>query len=236
MRTFALLPALLLALAVGGPSSGAQVRPPPVPEGLHGERLERRVEARVNDALLARDGGERDVHLDAAEELSEALVAGYPDSADAWYWRAVALGVRTEYSGPFQKLTTGPDVLDATVRTLEIDSLHAGGHEMMGRLHAAVMRLPWVIRQLALRMGLGDALGDASWEEAERHLRLAARQDPSAMAPRLELGKLLLDRDRPGEAVPWLEELVALPPDGEVDRRLRAEGDSILARLREGGG
>lgn len=226
----------LLAPATPLASQVPSVPSQAVPEGLHRERLERAVETRVHGALLAADDREREAELAAAEELSRALVSGYPDDADAWYWRAVALGVRTEYSGPFQKLTTGPDVLDATVRALELDSLHAGGHEMMGRLHAAVMRLPWVIRQLALRMGLGDALGNASWEEAERHYRVAAAQDPAALAPRLELGKLLLDRGRPDEAARWLEAVVERSPGDEVDRRLHAEGDSILAELRGEGG
>lgn len=225
--------ALLLAALVGvTPVPGAsQVGPPPSVEGLHRQALERRVEDAVHAALLAPSDPVRDGWLDAADALGEALVDAYPSSADAWYWRSVALGVRTEYSGPFQKLTTGPHVLDATVRTLELDSLHAGGHEMMGRLHAAVMRLPWPIRQLALRMGLGDALGDASWAEAERHYRVAAREDPAAPAPRLELAKLLADRDRPAEAVPVLQELVALSPGNEVDRRIVAEGAVLLGTL-----
>lgn len=220
---------------LAGPSQAQVVTPPPL-EGFHEERLERAVEGRVHAALLASGEDERELHLEEAEELSAALVEGYPGSPDAWYWRAVALGVRTEYSGPFQKLSTGPDVLDATVRVLELDSLHAGGHEMMGRLHAAVMRLPWVIRQLALRMGLGDALGDASWEEAERHLRVAVEGAPREPAPRLELAKLLLQRERGDEAVRALEELGELSAEHEVDRRILVEGDSILALVRQGGG
>ncbi len=226
--------AVLQVVVLGGAAAtpgGAQVGEPPSVGGLHRDALQRRVEDAVHGALLAEDGDARDGWLDTADALGEALVETYPASADAWYWRSVALGVRTEYAGPFQKLRTGPDVLDATVRTLELDSLHAGGHEMMGRLHAAVMRLPWPIRQLALRMGLGDALGDASWAEAERHYRVAVRQDPRAPAPRLELAKLLADRDRPAEAVPFLRELVALAPGTEVDRRIVEEGAALLETL-----
>ena len=227
---------LALSLAVGGAAAQTPDVPAPGPvAGLHDAALERRVEEGVHAALLATDGDARDAHLDAAEEVARALVAAYPESADSHYWLSVVKGIRTEYSNPFKKLSTGPEVLDATVRTLELDSLHAGGHEMMGRLHAAVMRLPWPIRQLALRMGLGDALGDASWDEAERHFRVAVAQDARAHEPRLELAKLLVQRDRPAEAVPFLEELSALEVGGEVERRVRAEGDSLLAELRGDG-
>lgn len=229
-------PRLLLVLALWAAPVGGQVPAPPPVSGLHEEALERRVEAEVDAALLATDDEARDARLDTAEGLAGALVAGYPSSADAWYWLAVTQGLRTEFSGPFQKLSTGKEVLASTARVLELDSLHAGGHEMMGRLHAAVMRLPWVVRRLALGMGMGEVLGDASWEEAERHYRIAVARDARAPAPRLELAKLLAQRGRPGEAIPLLEELNALTPADEVDRRLAAEGDSLLAVLREDAG
>jgi hypothetical protein len=229
-----LLAAVLATTAAAVPAAlPAQVPPPPANlRGLHQERLEGRVEERVRRALLAASAEEveaRDRHLAAAGTVSEALVQGYPDSARAWYWRAVALGVRTEFAGPFEKLRVGPRVLEATLRTLELDPRHPGGHELMGRLHAAVMRLPWVVRQVALRAGMGDSLDGASWEQAERHFRIAAAGDPGALAPRLELGKLLVERDRHEDAARVLRELVALRPGHEVERRLWAEGDSLLA-------
>jgi hypothetical protein len=228
------LAAALATTVAGTPAAlPAQVPPPPPTlQGLHQDRLERRVEEQVRRALLAAADGEaeaRERHLEAAGTVSRALAQGYPESARAWYWRAVVLGVKTEFAGPFEKLRVGPRVLDATLRTLELDPRHPGGHELMGRLHAAVMRLPWVVRQVALQAGMGDSLHGASWEQAERHFRIAAAEDPGALAPRLELGKLLLERDRSREAVRVLRELVALRPGHEVERRLWTEGDSLLA-------
>jgi hypothetical protein len=227
-----LLAAVLATTAAAVPAAlpGQVPAPPANLRGLHQERLEARVEERVRRALLAAEEGDvRDRHLEAARTVSEALVQGYPGSARAWYWRAVALGVRTEFAGPFEKLRMGPRVLEATLRTLELDPRHPGGHELMGRLHAAVMRLPWVVRQVALRAGMGDSLEGASWEQAERHFRIATAEDPGALAPRLELGKLLVERDRHRDASHVLRELVALRPGDEVERRLWAEGDSLLA-------
>jgi len=201
--------------------------------GTHEARLRRQVESEVHGALLATDQEVRDGHLDRADAVAQVLVDSYPESADAHYWDAVARGVRAEYSGPFAKVGMGEGILRATDRVLALDSLHPGGHEMMGRLHAAVMRLPWLIRQFALRMGMGEVLGDASWDEAERHLRISADGDSLALAPRLELAKLLVERDRPQEAVPVLRRALTLPRRHAVDERMHMEADSILGLLGE---
>jgi hypothetical protein len=225
------LPGLVLAgVALPGRASAQGVRVPPV-AATHDEALLRRVEAEVHAALLAADGRTRDAHLDAAESLARHLVEQDSTSADAHYWLAVALGIRTEHSGPWQKLTTGREVFFTTARVLALDSLHAGGHELMGRLHAAVMRLPWLVRSFALRMGMGQVLGDASWAQAEAHYRRAAELDAAAIAPRLELAKLLLGQGRDAEAGRVLAATVELPGRGRVDERMLEEARGLLRRL-----
>jgi hypothetical protein len=144
---------------------------------------------------------------------------------------AVAQGIKTEHSGPFQKLTSGKEVFFTTARILELDSLHAGGHEMMGRLHAAVMRLPWLVRSLALRMGMGQALGEASWAQAEAHYLRAMELDSMAVAPRLELAKLYVSRERPAEAIPVLRFLARMSPGDRLDEGMLREARSLLAGL-----
>lgn len=227
---FALPGTLVAGMALPGRGAAQGVQLPPV-AATHETALLRRVEAEVHAALLAEDGGIRDEHLDAAERMARHLVELDSASADAHYWLAVALGIRTEHSGPWQKLTTGREVFFTTARVLELDSLHAGGHEMMGRLHAGVMRLPWLVRSLALRMGMGQVLGDASWAQAEAHYRRAAELDQTAIAPRLELAKLLLGQGREDEAGPVLAATVELPARSTVDERMLDEARGLLRRL-----
>lgn len=223
-----------LALAFGACASDglpAQEIPLPALAPAHEASLARRVEREVHGALLAPDDETRDAHIAAAEQLARHLVQSDSLSAESHYWLSLALGVKTEFSGPFQKLTTGREVFFVTARVLELDPDHAGGHEMMGRLHAAVMRLPWLVRSLALRMGMGRVLGDASWAEAERHFRLSADLDAEAVAPRLELAKLLIQEKRPGEARPVLASLVTLAARNAVEERMLDEARDILADL-----
>jgi hypothetical protein len=194
----------------------------------HETTLFRRVEGEVHAALLTEDGDARGRHLAAAEQIGRYLVEQDSMSAEAHYWLAVTLGVKTEYSGPFQKLTSGREVFFTTAKVLELDPEHPGGHEMMGRLHSAVMRLPWLVRGLALRMGMGQVLGEASWERAEHHFLRSAALDPSAIAPRVELAKLYLDQDRVQEARPVLLAVAALRAGSVVDERLLDEARALL--------
>jgi len=74
---------------------------------------------------------------------------------------------------------------------------------------------------------MNDALGDASWESAEVHLRRSAELDDSAIAPRLELAKLLADRGREAESREWLQLALAIEPSSDLDRAMLAEARAI---------
>jgi tetratricopeptide (TPR) repeat protein len=201
----------------------------PTPQPTHDYEVSRRVEEQVHAAILAKHEPEvRDAHIERAVDLGRRFVTASPESADAHYWLAVSLGLETEYSGPIAKLTTGKECYEATARALELDPEHAGAHELLGRIHVGVMRLPWIVRKLGGSLGMNEALGEASWESAEAHLARAAELDARAIAPRLELGKLLVDLDRPVEAAEWWEQAAGIEPAGELDRAMVAEAESLL--------
>ncbi len=201
----------------------------PAPHSTWEYEAAREVEREVHAAILAKDQpGVRDSHIERAVALGRRFAEAAPETADAHYWLAVSLGLETEYSGPFAKLTTGKACYESTARALELDPGHAGAHELLGRIHAGVMRLPWLVRKLGASLGMNDALGEASWESAEAHLERAAELDTRAIAPRLELGKLLVELDRPGDATAWWNRALEIEPANELDRAMLAEADSLL--------
>lgn len=202
----------------------------PTPQSTFGYEAARSVEREVHAAILAEERPDtRDAHIERAVELGRRYVAASPDDADAHYWLAVSLGLETEYSGPLSKLTIGKECYEATARALELDPDHAGAHELLGRIHAGVMRLPWLVRKLGASLGMNDALGQASWDTAESHLRRAAELDRGAIAPRLALGKLLEELERPDQAVGWFEAARRIQPTTDLDRAMVAEADSLLS-------
>jgi len=230
---------LLVALAIlaGGAEVEAQtqfteagsIRIGPAPVPTSSFESARQIEREVHAAMLSEDVPElRDAHVERALTLARGFVEVAPEEAASHYWLGVALGVRTEYSGALAKLTTGRECYEVTVRALELDPDHAGAHELLGRIHAGVMRLPWVVRKLGATLGMNDALGDASWETAEAHLRRSAELDPQAISPRLELGKLLADRGRPEESREWLALALAIAPDSELERTMLEEARGLV--------
>ncbi len=192
-------------------------------------RKARAVETEVHSAILSKTEDEvRDGHIERALELAREFVEAEPNSAEANFWMAISLGLKTEYSGPFAKLTTGKESFEFTQRALELDPDHAASHELLGRIHAGVMRLPWLVRKLGASMGMSEVLGDASWETAEASFARSAELDPGAIGPRLELGKLLEERDRPEEGRLWLHKLLEITPGNDLDRAMQAEARELL--------
>jgi hypothetical protein len=225
--------AVACSLAFGAAPGAAQepnvIEMGPTPEPTYEYETARRVEREVHAAILAKHEPEvRDAHIERAVDLGRRFVEQAPESADAHYWLAVSLGLETEYSGPFAKLTTGKECYETTARALELDPDHAGAHELLGRIHAGVMRLPWLVRKLGASLGMNDALGEASWASAEAHLQRAAELDAGAIAPRLELGKLMVELERPTDAPAWWGRALEIEPYSELDRAMLAEADSLL--------
>jgi tetratricopeptide (TPR) repeat protein len=215
--------------ASAGRGGRAALEIPLVVASTHVHETSGRIEREIHAAVLAKDeAAVRDAHIERALILARQLANDAPDDADAHYWLGVALGLRTEYSGAFSKLTSGKACYEATARALELDPDHAGAHELLGRIHAGVMRLPWLVRKLGGSLGMNDALGQASWESAEEHFVRAAELDPRAISPRLELGKLLDDRERPEEARAWLQRALEISPDGDLDAFMQSEASELL--------
>ena len=221
------------ARQVEGSSAGrggrAALEIPLVVASTHVHETSGRIEREIHAAVLAKEEAPvRDAHIERALILARQLVNDAPDAADAHYWLGVALGLRTEYSGAFSKLTSGKACYEATARALELDPDHAGAHELLGRIHAGVMRLPWLVRKLGGSLGMNEALDQASWDSAEEHFVRSTELDPRAISPRLELGKLLADRERPDEARAWLERALKIAPDGELDAPMQEEASALL--------
>ncbi len=200
----------------------------------HTSSLLARIERHVDDAVLAEVDDIRDSHLAAGEQLARSLVKQEPESADAHYWLGVVLGIRTENTGGLGKLNLGREVFGISVRVLELDSLHAGGQELMGRVHANIQRLNWVTRRIALSGDVGDRVGDSSWELAIAYFERACQLDPGALAPRIELARIHLERDDPAKGRGLLEEVLAREPTTLVEERMLEEAARLLREHGQG--
>lgn len=172
-----------------------------------------------------------------SEEAARRAAELAPDRVDTSYWLAAALGLRADVEGGQTKISLARESHAWAVRTLQMDSLHAGTNHLLGRLHAGARRLSWLNRMIARTLGLGEILSEASWESAEQHIRIAAEQEPDQLVHIYDLAKLLIDQEvAVGEGVALLEGLVRREPRHALDDLWLQRARAALVELGSEGG
>ena len=139
-------------------------------------------------------------YLDPAIVLGDRAVAVRPDGLDALYWRGAAEGRRALNAGNDYASRLVQRVFDDAHAILAVDSLHAGAHNLLGRVNYEIMDLSLVERFLARRLVSNQALQESSWESAALHLRRAAELEPASVLFWLDLGQFYLRRGREDDA------------------------------------
>ena len=184
----------------------------------------------VNVGMLAEDGEPKEWYATAESYAQRAVRVG-PGSPEGHHWLSVAMGRRALHEGIRTRVRLAGQVRDEARITLTLDSLHAGGHHVLGQWHAEVMRLGGVSRFVAETVLGGDAFEQASWEEAERHLVRAVELDPHFLLHRLELARIYRDTDRPERARALLEEILERPAVEPTDPLHKQEAQELLRKL-----
>ena len=114
---------------------------------------------------------------------------------------------------------------------LRAEPTHPGAHHLLGRLHAAVLRMDGFTRFVATRLMGGGELAGASWDDARTSLEVAAAGAPCVPDHHYELARLYAERGEVEPAVHRLRDLLALAgpdgPYGDVHRK----GRQLLASL-----
>jgi tetratricopeptide (TPR) repeat protein len=170
-------------------------------------------------AELTRDLSSGSGKRPRVEEVT-AHLAGDPGAAGVYFWGAVHWGLWGRYRGKIAAARQGVAgrIRDyaSVVITLDDRYENAGGHRMLGRLHTEAPKLPfvtgWIDRSLAITQ-----------------LEKAAELGPDELLNRLYLAEAMLefDRDRRGEAIEQLRQLVQVEPKpGNLVEDLKAIQDA----------
>jgi len=165
--------------------------------------------------------------LRAMVPAARAAADAAPDDVEAAYRLAVILGALTDVSDGRDKVNLADEVHARVTAILSLDPDHAGAHHILGRLHAAVMRMGRLQRFLARNLIGGAALRSASWEAARRHLEAAESGDPCIPDHHFQLARLYADRDMPDAARVELEHVRALTENADL-RWARVRSDAVL--------
>lgn len=166
--------------------------------------------------------------------LARHLVFENPNDPEPRYWYAAAMALRAAEEGGRTQVGLAQRAHEQARLALTIAPDHAGAQHVLGRLHAAVMRLSGLKRFIATKILGGKALSGASWETAESFLAAAARLQPEVPTHHYELGALYLDTDRPELALAAFERALACAPIHLADREVQGRAEEMVERLLRG--
>ncbi len=211
--------------------------PPPVPLA-DGSAATAALRAQVfrlaQEGILSGSAEKKRERFRSAEGGARTLLARDPQDPENLYAFAAATGLRLDYVGTWEKVRLGEEIFRVTGRLLDLDPNHAGGHQIMGRLHAGVMRIRPLTRFVAHRILGSQALGKASWESAEFHLRRAGDLEPRVLGHQLELAILFMSQGRHDRAMEALDGALSLPDLLAIDPLYRERAKELRAALLAG--
>jgi tetratricopeptide (TPR) repeat protein len=176
----------------------------------------------------ARDSMYRD-----AESYARRAVAAKPDGAEGHFAIANAIGRASLSMGPREKVRRATEVRTEALRAIELDPHHDGAWHILGRWNAEVERLPALERFFARTFLGGAVFGTASWDEAERDLRLAVQYAPDKIVHHFDLAEILVSRREWAAARQQLDAVFALPNADVSDTSYRRQARELMPKILE---
>lgn len=166
--------------------------------------------------------------LEGAERAYRAILAGYPDDADALYLLgeiANSTGRREEAIDLIRRAIASNDRIAAFHHELGLACFHCGRHaEAAAAFRAALALAP---EDAPAHVNLGAALqADGKLEEAAQAWRRAVELDERSVGAYCNLASVHLSLGRAGDAWTAIRRAVSLAPE-EFEVRMR-EGDVLL--------
>lgn len=200
-------------------------------DSTHVGALWRAAREAVNLGMLTGDPGASEEWYETALVYGQRAVDRDSSSVEAWTWLAIALGRHALDQGPRARVRLAEEIQAAADRALALDSTAAAAHHVLGEWHAEIRRLSGISRFAARTLLGADTFDDASWSDAEHHLRRAVDLEPDGLIHRLALARVLIDLDREDEARSQLQEVLERPAIEPTDARHKQEAQDLLRRM-----
>jgi tetratricopeptide (TPR) repeat protein len=168
-----------------------------------------------------------------AESYARHAVAAKPDGAEGHFAVANAIGRGSLSMSAREKVRRATEVRAEALRAIELDPHHDGAWHILGRWNAEVERLPSLERFFARTFLGGAVFGTASWDEAERDLRLAVQYAPTRIVHRFDLAEILVSRKEWAAARQQLEMVASLPSVDVSDTSYKRQARELMPKVME---
>ncbi len=175
----------------------------------------------------------RDTLYREAESYARRAIAVKPDDAQGHFALANAMGRASLSMSIKERVHRATEIRAEALKAIEYDPHHDGAWHILGRWNAEVMRLPATERFLARTFLGGAVFGTASWEEAERDLRLAVQYAPTKIVHRFDLAEIQVSRGEWAAAKQELDAVFALPNVDVSDSSYRRQAHDLMPKVME---
>lgn len=167
-----------------------------------------------------------------ASTLARQATKIAPDSAAGFFELARALGREALTVSARERTGYAVEIRETALRTLAIDSLHAGAMHVLGRWNAEIMGLNGFTRMIAKRFLGGKVFEEASWENAVRWLEQATTLQPNRTVHLLALGEIYRDTGQREKAKRALEAAIRAPLRDANDPQYKQAAQADLDAMR----
>lgn len=174
------------------------------------------------------ESASRDTLYARAETYARRATAANPQGADGHFVLASAIGRASLTKPKREQIERAVEIRNEALRALGLDPEHSGALHVMGRWHAEIKRLSSLQTFFAKTFLGADIFAEASWDEAERYLRLAVEHDSARIYHRLDLALVLIDREQWDAAAEQLGAAQRLPVIEPMDVAYRREASRLL--------
>ena len=174
---------------------------------------------------------ERQQYYARGEQLARLAVKANPNSADAHFVLAKALGRVALSKGKRDKVKYAGSVHDEVHEALRLDQTHAGALHVLGMWNAEIMRLSRIERWAARNLLGGGVLGEANWDNAQAYLERAVAIEPSRITHRLDLAGVYADRGETAKAREQYEMIARLAVTDYNDPEYKTLAEERLRSL-----
>lgn len=173
----------------------------------------------------------RDSLYVVAESYARRATAAKPDGADGHFILANAIGRTSLTKGKKERIQRAAEIRAEALRAIELDPKHDGAYHVLGRWHAEIQRLSSLERFFAKNFMGAAIFNEASWDEAERLLRVAVDLRPQWIYHRLDLALIMADREEWNQAKLQLDAIALLPPVEPMDAAYKRQALALAARV-----
>lgn len=168
-----------------------------------------------------------------AESYAYRAVAAKPDGAEGHFAVSNAVGRGVLSKGNKEKVRRAKIVRTEAMRAIELDPRHDGAWHILGRWNAEIMRLPALEKFFAKTFLGASVFGAASWDEAERDLRLAVLYAPTKIVHRFDLAEILVSRKEWAAARQELDAVAVLPNVDVSDTSYKRQARELMPKVLE---